>query len=220
MSLDVAGMLAVRARVARLQEGLAVSAGDDPAVERHRRELFGDQAEPTAHPTEEPHRVLLEWVGQPSPRDSPLVLALKAKGLLSRAEVAALDRMALRTIRRVDGVTSRSLGTREGLAETYRWGPLPGSYVISVSFADADRILSLYETGREFRVVGKHAPAREAGPATRPDEDWRRLVNAWRAVPPSRPPLPPDPLALRYGPEEGLSRVKGPTGGYWSPMLG
>lgn len=211
MTLDVAGMLAVRARVARLQEAMHVVAGDDAAVDRHRRELFGDPAEP-GRPTDEPHRLLLEWIGQPSPRDSPLLVALKARGLLDRGEWARLERLAVRAIRRVDGVTSRSLGGRDGLGESYRWGPTPGSYVRSVSFADAERILAMYETGAEFRIVGKQAPT--DGPATRTDDDWRRLVDAWRAAR-GAAPLPTDPLAIRYDAEQALSKLVGPSAGLW-----
>jgi hypothetical protein len=215
VTLDTAGMLAVRARVARLQEGMHVVAHDDPAVLRHARELFGIQGEP--NPSEAPHRLLLEWVGQASPRDSALVMALKARGLLLRHELAALDRLAQRTIRRVDGVTSRSLGTRDGLAETYRWGPAPGTYVASVAFADADRILALFETGAEFRIVGKHAG--ETGSAARPDADWRRLIDAWRANR-GHAALPPEGLAIRYHQEQGLTKML-PAGnaGYWTPFL-
>jgi hypothetical protein len=214
---DAAAALAVRARVARLGEGLLVVGGGtgDPAVARHRRELFGVPAAPDPHPTEEPHRLLLEWVGQPSPTDAPLVLALKARGLLFADELLALARLAQRTVRRLDGITSRTLTSeRDGLSETLTWGPLPGSYVRSVAFRDAERILGLFETGTEFRVVGRH---RAVSPTARPDADWRRLIDAWRLAR-GRVPLPPDPLAIRYGPEEGLVKLHGPTGGLWHPL--
>ena len=217
VALDVAGMLAVRARLARLQEAALVvgPGGDgDPAVARHARELFGDLPEP-GRPTKEPHRLaVLEWIGQPSPRDSPLILALRANGLLFRDKVAMLERMVRRTVRRADGVTSRSLTKeREGLAETYRWGPFPGTYVRSVRFADADRILGLFETGAEFRIVGTH---QASGPARRPDDDWRRLIDAWRRGR-GLAPLPPDALSLRYGPDQGLRKIIG-AGGDWTPL--
>jgi hypothetical protein len=224
VTLDVAGMLAVRARLARLHDAQCVVAGadGDPAVERHRRELFGDPAEP-GRPAEEPHRLLLEWIGQPSPKDSPLVIALKARGLLAREEIAALERLARRTVRRADGITSRTLGRRDGLAETYRWGPIRGSYVRSVAFADAEKILAMFETGAEFRIVGNHG--HDEGPARRGDgphhllgdDAWRGLIDRWRRAR-GAAPLPPDPLSIRYRPEEGLRRLLGPVGGDWEPM--
>lgn len=217
VALDAAGMLAVRARLARLQEAALVvgPGGDgDPAVARHARELFGDLPEP-GRPTEEPHRLLLEWIGQPSPRDSLLVMALRARGLLFREERDQLERMALRCVRRVDGTTSRTLTKeRDGLGETYRWGPFPGTYVRSVRFEDADRILSLFETGAEFRVIGKHVDP--VGPAVRPDADWRGLIDAWRRAR-GLPGLPADAFDVRYGPEQGLRKLIG-AGGDWTPL--
>ena len=42
---------------------------------------------------------------------------------------------------------------RDGMSEDYTWGPHPSSYVQSVTYADADKILSGPD-GHEYRIHG------------------------------------------------------------------
>lgn len=204
--VDVARAFALRAQIARERDGQEVVTASDPATRRHDRELFGVADDPDFTPPEaryvQPKRVLLEWVGQPSPFTSPVVLALKAKGLLTPIHRIVLERAALLRIARVDGVTSRTLTKeRDGMSETHRWGPKPGTFVREVPFADARRILD-GPSGAEFRIAGSHADA--SGPVEA-DSAWVGLLRALSKRE-GLPDLPPDAerLRLRHGTEEGL----------------
>jgi len=218
----VADALAVRARVARLHEGRLVvapgGAGEDPAVARHAAALFGV---PVVGETAEARRVLVEWVGEPSPRDSVLVTALRTRGLLFLAEEAMLERAALMRIARVDGLTSRTLtAERDRMTETVRWGPDVDSYVRALSFADARRIEDDPDIGHEFRVLVDGTQA--SGRAIRPDEHWLRLINAMRRQR-GLPPVAADHAALciRHGAEQGLHKIDAPGRiGDWQPYRG
>lgn len=219
MTLDVANALAVRARLARLHEGRDVVApgGGDSAVDRHRAELFG---EPVVGETAARGRVLVEWVGEPSPLDSPLLTALKLRGLLLPDERAVLRRASLLRKARVDGVTSRTLtAERDGYGETYRWGPVPGSYVRALTHADARRLFDDGRVAHEFRLLGEGAAA---GPAVRPDAHWLGLINAARRQAGRAPIAGGDArLAVSYGPEMGLVRMNAlARDGEWHPYFG
>jgi len=215
---DAAGALAVRAKLARLHEGRLVVAGDDAAVERHRAALFGV---PVVGETATGRRVLVEWIGEPSPRESELVMALRARGLLFAAELAVLERASLRRKARVDGLTSRTLtADRDGMTETIRWGPAVGSYVRALAFADARRIEDDPNIGHEFRILDDAAAA--AGRVVRPDAHWLRLIN-WLRAKAGRPPVAADHAALRVrrGDEEGLRKIDGlGRTGDWTPYGG
>ena len=182
----------------------------DPAIQRHKAELFGGEADADPTPPEQrytqPGRVQLEWLGDVSPFAGEVMSALRFLHKLPKPLAAALEKVALSIAYRVDGLTTRTLTKeRDGLTETITWGPRPGTYVREVTAKDADRILS-GPAGRQFRVVG------------------------WDGAHPSRDPvdiyLPPSmrPMArsvnVRIGPEENLTGVVvGSHGrmGAWEP---
>jgi hypothetical protein len=64
----------------------------------------------------------------------------------------------------IPGLTIRSLGPREGLSRTVKWGPKPESFVQTVSDADWDAIQRLVEASH-FALVDEPA----AGPGAEPD---------------------------------------------------
>jgi hypothetical protein len=219
----VAGMLAVRARVARLHENRLVVAGgaDDreaAAVARHRQELTGT---PVAGETATARRMLVEWVGEPSPLDSPLLMALTARGVLFADERAQLRRASLLRKARVDGLTSRTLtAERDRMTETICWGPHPGTYVRALAYADARRIFDDPQLAHEFVIVEDEERAR--GRMIRPDRYWLAAINAMRAGA-NRPPVAADhvALAVTYEPEFGLKKIDGHGRvGLWSPYYG
>jgi hypothetical protein len=214
MGLDAARALELRAAIARERDGQAVSAaGRDPLVDRHGRELFGQIVEPDLTPPElrhvAPRRVLLEWIGQPSPFASETVLALKARGMLTAFHLHLLERAALKCIARVDGMTSRTLtAERDGLTETVRWGPKRGTFIREVAMVDAERILAS-PAGPEFRIVGKEA--RES--RHDPDQAWKDALAGLRAISQRQGlPLPPTDaeasrIRLRVAAEERLAKL-------------
>jgi hypothetical protein len=125
-----------------------------------------------------PRTVLVEWVGEPSPFDSEMVRALRLRGLLTPIHRLVLEKVALLRRARVDGHTSWTLGPRDGLSKTYRWGAKPGTYVQEVAFADVDRLLEIGRLGicrdlNQFRVVGSHA---DALPPQRADAAWAKVI--------------------------------------------
>ena len=187
---------------AKLGKDVEIVTASDPAMTRHRDELLGGQGETDPTPPQarytQPGRVQLEWIGDVSPYAGEVMTALGRMHLLPKTIQAALQRVVLTIAFRVDGVTTRTLGERDGLSETITWGPRPGTYVREISAKDADRILSS-SAGRQFRVVG------------------------WAGAHPSRDPidlyLPSSlrPIArsvrVEIGPEEKLVGVLGGSGG-------
>jgi len=182
-TLDIHRAMEIGARIARERDGInVVVGGTDPSIERHRVELYGAPTAPDTSPVDmryvPPKTVLMEWVGEPSPFDSPLVQALRLKDLLTPIHRLVLGQVALLRRPRIDGVTSWTLGPRDGLTKTYRWGKQRGTFVVEVDFADVDRLLAIGQSGlardlNQFRVVGSHA---DALPAVAPDEAWAKVI--------------------------------------------
>jgi hypothetical protein len=224
MTVDVRRALEIGARAARARDDLdVVLAGSDPAVERHSAELFGVETVPDFSPPGTryvpPKTALVEWVGEPSPFDSEMVRALRLRGLLTPIHRLVLEMEALLRRARVDGHTSWTLGPRDGLSKTYRWGAKPGTYVQEVAFADVDRLLEIGRLGicrdlNQFRVVGSHA---DALPPQRADAAWAKVI-ARISRKEGLAPLPPgaERLRIRSGPEEALVGIdRSGLNGYW-----
>ena len=152
MGADVRRTFEIAARTARDRDDAnVVLGGTDPAIERHKEELFGTETAPDFTPIDAryvpPKTALIEWIGEPSPFDSELVQALRLRDLLHPIHRLILGKVALLRCARVDGHTSRTLGPRDGLTKTYRWGHRAGTYVQEVAFADVDRILEIGRLG-------------------------------------------------------------------------
>lgn len=212
MTVDVRRAFEIGTRTARERDGLnVVLAGTDPSVERHKDELFGVETAPNFSPPETwyvpPKTALVEWVGEPSPFDSEMVRALRLRDLLTPIHRLVLEKVALLRRARIDGHTSWTLGPRDGLSTTYRWGKTSGTYVQEVAFADLDRLLEIGRLGicrdlNQFRVVGAHA---DAMPPQRADEAWAKVI----AKIGRREGLAPLPAGferwrIRSGPEQPL----------------
>lgn len=223
MGVDVARAMAIRAEIGRSQHNQQmVTRGVDPLVDRHGRELFGAAGEPDGTPADlryvPPKRVLLEWIGQTSPLHSEVVLALKARGMLTPFHRIVLEKAALMCIARVDGRTSRTIGERDGLTETIRWGPARGTYIREVSAVDADRLLAS-AAGREFRLVGTD----QGESRHEADDAWRGILAGLRAVSATQHlPMPPSDadaarIRTRWGEAERLTRLAANSNaaGYW-----
>lgn len=223
--VDIRRALEIGVGIAEKRENRQfVLRGTDPSIERHAVELFGTPAEPNFVPANvryvEPRKVLMEWLGEPSPYDSELIRALIMRGLLSPVHRLILDRMSLMRRPRIDGHTSWTLGPREGLSRTYRWGKQRGTYLIEVDFVDVDRLLAIGATGlgktvNQFAVRGDYS---EAGPMRAPDEAWAKALDRI-AKQQHLPKLPAgaDRLRIASGPEETLKGVnKEGTYGQWN----
>lgn len=117
-------------------------------------------AEPESAPPDKryvgPGRVQLEWVGDRSPfADLRLAMAVQL------GEVDATIAAAWRELNhklmfstRIPGVFHKSMTVeRDGMSEDITWGPHPSAYVQSVTYHDADRILSGPD-GHEFLIHG------------------------------------------------------------------
>jgi hypothetical protein len=208
------------AKIARERDDrLVVVGGSDPSVERHRDELFGRPAAPDFSPIDAryvpPRKALVEWIGDPSPFDAELVRALRLRGLLTATERLVLGQLTFWRQPRIDGVTGWTLGPRDGLTKTYRFGKEPGTYVVEVDFADLDNLFALGEywlikgervrrPRSPFRVLGSHADALPPQPAD--DEAWRRFIDYLRRRKLKSAPLSAEEkrLRVRSGREEGL----------------
>jgi hypothetical protein len=196
---------------ANLDRDREVLVGGDPALERHRKELFGTPADPDATPPDERYvprgRVLMEWVGADVPyRDERILLAAR-QGLIPKDWADVLDRVMVKGNTRIDGRSTRSLRVEDGLSETVMWGPHPGTYVREVSAKDADTILGL-PCGVEFRVLGY------AGEQPANADLIDRFV-----PPPFRDRV--RSIRVRTGEAEWLKKIRehpgGKRDGWWSP---
>jgi hypothetical protein len=100
----------------------------------------------------------IEWVGEQSPLDEPFVQFNLAAGNYTREQEAILRRAAVLAHLRREHITERVLTTDDpGLSEDVRFGPYPGTFVRTVSNADADKILSCSD-GHEFRDLDAMEP--------------------------------------------------------------
>ena len=116
----------------------------------------------------EPERgyVWLEWIGQPTPTDSPTIQSLMLGDKLPLFKKQAVRLIAEKSIRRVDGKTRRIMRPGNGfgqiphLSQVWMFGKKKyarpgtlGSYIQKVPVRDADLIKSS-SSGKEFRVIG------------------------------------------------------------------
>lgn len=212
-NLDIPAVLAVRAAIARDRDHMDVAAnGEDHLVDKHGRELFGVSVDPDLTPIEHryvaPKHVFVEWVGQTSPYQSDTVIALKARGMLEPIHLNILEQAALQCTARVDGFTTRSIGVRDGLSQTYCWGKLRGTYIVEMPAHDADRLMSI--AGHEFRIREKGATeSKQSG-----DDAWRQLFASLRIICGRRGlPAPPSDeeiriVRIRVGDEEKLVGIR------------
>lgn len=121
--------------------------------------------------------VWVEWIGQPSPMRSPTVQRLMiGNKRLPLEKKQAIRFVAANVVVRVDGTTSRTLrsgngvGQISGLSQDWTWGPgftkkpngrtivwsatgEPGSYIQRMPYRDAD-LLKQSICGPEFRILG------------------------------------------------------------------
>jgi hypothetical protein len=109
--------------------------------------------------------VWVEWVGEVSPLDNPVVEYKLVTNQLDAETADILRSIAQHRVARVEGFSWRSLHTGNGLGEINHlqepiivWGPNGrarpgeiGSYIQAVKFADADKIKST-EVAHQFRI--------------------------------------------------------------------
>lgn len=158
--VDRARVFAIARQSARQE--IDIHSRIDPVIARHADELFGTGQDLAFAPAEtryvQPGHVLVEWIGDVSPGASEQILAACRLGLLPPKLVKAIYRLPKITSTRIDTVTDRAAGVRDGLQRTYRWGPARGTYVQEMPIGDATKLLDM-PCGREFRIVGRGAPA-------------------------------------------------------------
>lgn len=222
MPVNIPAALELRAAIARDRDHMHAVSNDQQLLDRHGRELFGVSPEPDLTPVEHryvaPRNVLIEWVGQPSPYNSDVVIALKARGMLDPILLNILEQAALKCIARVDGLTNRSIGVRDGLSKTYAWGSAPGTYIVEMPAHDADRLMSI--AGSEFRIREKGAVERKH----EGDDAWKAVFAGLRAIAKMKG-LPPPPsnaeiarIRIHVGPTERLAGIHSGNGlGDWQP---
>lgn len=103
--------------------------------------------------------VEVEWVGERSPLESPLVeYKLARQGMpdgFTPHQAAVIRAAAKLRIGRWKG-HSREIGVRDGLSRTYLWGHRVKTFVRRMPYPDAER-LKASASGHEFRIVG-HEP--------------------------------------------------------------
>jgi len=116
----------------------------------------------------EPERgyVWLEWLGQPTPTDSPTIQSLMLGTKLPLTKKLAVRKIAEKAVRRVDGKTRRIIRRGNGIGQIphlsqdwifgnskYARPGTRGAYIQKVPVRDADLIKSS-TSGKEFRVIG------------------------------------------------------------------
>lgn len=130
----------------------------DPAIERHAGELFGTTSDPDFTPVNQrnpgPGRVLVEWIGENGPlAERKLALAVE-RGWIPKPIVDAWKTLHGRITTRIPGMCHHTMTReRDGMSETYKWGPEVGTYVQAVTYKDAEVLLS-GTFAHQFRVIG------------------------------------------------------------------
>ncbi len=141
----------------------------DSAVERHTDELFGTPSDPDLTPIDErkasPGRVLVEWMGEAGPLAEAKLAAAVQLGLIPKNIVEAWDQVQETATTRLPGFTHHTMTReRDGMSQTYTWGPEIGTYVQEVTHKDADVLLS-GSFAAQFRIVGYSGPQPADGDA-------------------------------------------------------
>jgi hypothetical protein len=123
----------------------------DPAVDRHKDSLFGKPAEPLNDYTQ-PGHVRMEWIGDYSPHGVARIRSAIQLGMIPKHVIKAYDDADAKMTTRIAGLTHHTMDNeRDGLSQSYTWGPW--EFVIEVRNEDADKILS-GTFGHQFRVHG------------------------------------------------------------------
>lgn len=133
-------------------------------VENEGTEVRWADETPTGQPIEHESAktVRLEWVGEKSPLESLTVQYKMVTGQYTKQQIALLRDAATKTTVRIPHVTGRALGRNDpGLSRDYHWGPHPSTFVLDVTHADAEKILSCRDA-HEFRLVGPNGPEPES----------------------------------------------------------
>jgi hypothetical protein len=136
------------------------AASDKAAVARHHAELFGTPAGPDATPVDQrdpgPGRVLVEWIGESGPLADRKLAMAERLGLIPAKVARAWRELHARATTRIPGMTHHTMTReRDGMSETYTWGPY--DYTVAVTHTDADTLLS-GSFGHQFRIVGYDGP--------------------------------------------------------------
>jgi hypothetical protein len=143
------------------------AANEAAAVARHRAELFGTPADPDATPVDQrdpgPGRVLVEWIGESGPLADRKLAMAERLGLIPAKVARAWRELHARATTRIPGMTHHTMTReRDGMSETYTWGPY--DYTVAVTHRDADTLLS-GSFGHQFRIVGYAGPQPAGVPA-------------------------------------------------------
>jgi hypothetical protein len=128
----------------------------DPAVERHKDELFGTPVAADPTPVDDrnagPGREYLEWIGEFGPLAQAKLAAAVELKLVPREVAEAWVILNEGATTRIPGISHHTMSVaRDGMSEDYTWGPY--EYVIAVKRVDIDRILS-GSMGHQFRIIG------------------------------------------------------------------
>jgi hypothetical protein len=144
-----------RSRGAIIEVAKKAQGIDDPAIERHKDELFGKPVAKDPTPPEQrnpgPGRVLVEWIGEDGPYAEAKLAAAVELGLIPAAIVTAWKQLHERITTRIPGIAHHTMSVeRDGMSETITWGPY--EYVRAVTIKDADTLLSS-SFGHQFRIL-------------------------------------------------------------------
>lgn len=136
----------------------------DPGVPEWARNLRPIYDPKTMQPPPKGH-VWVEWTGEASPFENPVVQYRSLMGQFTAEQTDMLHALAKLRIARVERKTTRTLRGGNGVGQinglsvpVVRWGPFEnvpagsrGSFIQALTFADADKVKAS-ASGGEFRI--------------------------------------------------------------------
>jgi hypothetical protein len=168
---------AALARLAAIDNRRAGGTDPETVVGPARRDR-PDEAQRGARPEDRrPHPApghrRIEWVGEASPFDNPVVVWGLATGRYTPLQAETIRAFHRRRIRRGIAHDREMTKDRDGMSRDWLWGPSAGTYVRLLPNRDADRLLSC-PSGPEFRDLDTDG----GPPIDLPPTDLRQVKEA------------------------------------------
>ena len=143
------------ARIARLVDP-SIMSSKDPDVIRHRAEILGIKTAPDHSPLTaryvNPGCCLVEWVGDSGPFGEPQIVEARRLGWIPDTIWESFNRKNRSLSTRLDGISRRVVGPRDGFNRVITWGEKRGTYIQELTYQEADKLLSFVRNPREFRI--------------------------------------------------------------------